>query len=75
MIMSRKTDPELRQALTPRQIDCIDLAARGCCKKIIARKLMLSLSAVHVHLAGARKFYKVDSTLKAVLKHLGHEID
>jgi hypothetical protein len=54
MIMSRKTDPELRQALTPR---------------------MLSLSAVHVHLAGARKFYKVDSTLKAVLKHLGHEID
>lgn len=65
--------PDLPQ-LSRRELQCLDLTAKGLLKKQIAARLEISVSAVQLYLTSARRKLKVATTSEAVAKATSLEL-
>lgn len=61
-------DPELAAALTPRELEVLDLAAAGCNGPMIAARLVLSAATVRTHFEHIYHKLKVSDRAAAVAK-------
>jgi DNA-binding NarL/FixJ family response regulator len=60
--------PQQRPALTPRQVEVLNLLAEGRSTKEIAQRLNLGLGTVKVHLAGVYRALGAHNRMEAVVK-------
>lgn len=61
------------QRLSPRQAECLDLAATGLTSAAIAQRLVLSPRTVDEHLMGACRILGVRTRIQAVALRALHE--
>ena len=63
----REPSAALRERLTPRQLDVLELLCEGLPNKLIGRRLNISSATVKIHVASILQALNVSSRLQAVI--------
>jgi len=63
----RQPSAVLRERLTPRQLDVLELLCEGLPNKLIGRRLNISSATVKIHVASILQALNVSSRLQAVI--------
>jgi DNA-binding CsgD family transcriptional regulator len=63
----RQPSVALRERLTPRQLDVLELLCEGLPNKLIGRRLNISSATVKIHVASVLRALNVASRLQAVI--------